>query len=182
MLRANIRLITAYHHDLTQERYKDLFSRDLLYHLMQNSLRIPALHERPGDIPLLAGYFLKMEAASAGKKIAILSPELVRALQKYDFPDNMRELKNLLATAVARQDGGVLTLNALAPHMQEKMAQAVARKGREFFPRRLAEVEREHAARMLSHFHGDRSKTAEALGVDATELDVLLSGEMEGTS
>jgi len=130
VLEADVRFIVASHHDLAREDYKDSFSRDLLYHLMQNSLRIPALHERAGDIPLLADYFLRMEAGCAGKKLSGFSPEFMELLRHYNFPDNVRELRNIIALAVISESGPVLTLDALPRNLLEAIAQSSAEKAK----------------------------------------------------
>lgn len=173
---ANVRIIAASHHDLTQEYYKKMFSRDLLYHLMTNSLRIPALAERPGDIVLLADYFLKGEAKVRGKKIAGFSPELLGLLEQYEFPDNVRELKNIIEGAVAEEPGEVLTVDSLPPHMREMLTRSLDDKSEGFRPRKLAEIQREHVAKMLVYFEGDRAKAAEALGMSEEEMEAVLNG------
>jgi len=173
---ADVRIIAASHLDLTQEYYKKLFSRDLLYHLMTNSLRIPALHERPGDIVLLADYFLKGEAKALGKKIAGFSPELLGLLEQYEFPDNVRELKNIIEQAVGAERGEVLTVDSLPSHMREMLTQSLDDKAEGFRPRKLADIQREHVAKMLVFFEGDRAKAAEALGMDEEEMEAVLSG------
>ena len=176
ILRADVRFIVASHHDLTQEYYKDAFSRDLLYHLMLNSLRIPALHERINDIPLLADYFLKAEAGRVGKKIGVVAPELIELLKQYDFSDNVRELHSILAAAVMNENRDILTLDSLPRHVRETITQARDEKARGFRPRKLVEIEREHVSRMLAYFRNDRPKAAEALGMSVEEMDAILAG------
>jgi DNA-binding NtrC family response regulator len=173
---ANVRIIAASHHDLTQEYHKKMFSRDLLYHLMTNSLRIPALAERPGDIPLLADFFLKGEAKARGKKIAGFSPELLGLLEQYEFPDNIRELKKIIERAVGEEHGEVLTVDSLPPHMKEMLTRSLDDKSEGFRPRKLAEIQREHVAKMLVYFEGDRAKAAEALGMSEEEMEAVLNG------
>lgn len=177
VLKADVRVIAASHHDLTQEYYKKMFSRDLLYHLMLNSLRIPSLQERPGDIPLLADHFLAREAAAAGKKIAAVAQEVLELLRRYDYPDNVRELRNIIAQAVADETGPVLTLDAIAPHTRDMLSRPRGERAPGFHPRRLDEVKRCHACLTLDHFKGDRAKAAEALGVGPDELDALVGRE-----
>jgi len=180
-LAADVRIIAASHHDLTQEYYKKMFSRDLLYHLMTNSLRIPALQDRPGDIPLLAEYFLKVEAKAKSKKITGIDPELMALLRHYDFPDNTRELRNIVAAAVADEEGETLTLDSLPPHVRETLTRVVDEKTRSFRPRPLAEVEREHIERTLAYFNHDLAKAAEALGLSRAAMDDVLGDRKAGS-
>ena len=151
-----------------------MFSRDLLYHLMLSSLRVPSLQERPGDVPLLADHFLKLEAKAAGKNLSGFSPELLKALEGYDFPDNVRELRNIIAKAVADERGEVLTIDSIPPHMRESLSRPRGDKARGFRPRALDEVAREHALLTLEHFKGDRAEAARALGVSGQALEDLL--------
>ncbi len=107
--KADVRMIVASKHDLTRSHHKENFSRDLLYHLMINSIRIPPLRERTGDLPLLLGRFLEEEARRAGKRIAGFAPEALELLERYDYPDNAQELMTIIAGAVAKEDSGTIT-------------------------------------------------------------------------
>jgi DNA-binding NtrC family response regulator len=180
-LKADDRIIAASHYDLTQEYYKKMFSRDLLYHLMTHSLRIPALLRRAGDIPLLTEYFLKIEAKAKSKRVAAVAPELMELLKPYDFPDNVRELRNIIAAAVADEDGEVLGLDSLPPHVRDTLTRAVDEKTKGFRPRRLDEIEREHVAKTLAYFNHERGKAAESLGISEAAMDAVLGGEAKGS-
>jgi DNA-binding NtrC family response regulator len=143
---------------------------------MLNSLRIPALQERTGDIPLLAEYFLKAEAVALGKKITGFSPEFLGLLEQYDFPDNVRELKNIVERAASEEPGDVLTADSLPPHMREMLTRSLDEKAEGFRPRKLVEIECEHVAKMLAYFDGDRARAAEALGMSEEEMETVLNG------
>lgn len=118
--KADVRMIVASKHDLTRSHHKENFSRDLLYHLMINSIRIPPLRERTGDIPLLLGLFLEEEAARAGKRITGFSAECMELLRRYDYPDNVQELMTIVAGAVAKEDSSTITVESLPPHVRER--------------------------------------------------------------
>ena len=180
VLCADVTIIAASHHDLTQEYYKKMFSRDLLYHRMTNSLRIPALQHRPGDIPLLADYFVKVEAKAKGKKIAAVAPELMVLLKHYDFPDNIREQRNIVAAAVADEDGETLTLDSLPHQVRDTLTRAVDERTKGFRPRALAEIEREHIEKTLAYFSHERAKAAEALGLSEEAMDAVLGDPDHG--
>jgi DNA-binding NtrC family response regulator len=178
---ADVRIIAASHHDLTQEYYKKMFSRDLLYHLMTNSLRIPALQYRPGDIPLLTDYFVKVEAKAKSKRITAVAPELMALLNQYDFPDNIRELRNIVAAAVADEDGETLTLDSLPPHVRDTLTRAVDEKAKGFRPRPLAEIEREHIEKTLAYYGHDRAQAAASLGLSLAAMDAALGDRNMGS-
>jgi DNA-binding NtrC family response regulator len=118
--KADVRMIVASKHDLTRSHHKENFSRDLLYHLMINSIRIPPLRERTGDIPLLAGLFLEEEAERAGKRLSGYSAECMELLCRYDYPDNVQELMTIVAGAVAKEDTETITVESLPSYIRER--------------------------------------------------------------
>jgi len=167
----DVRLIVSSTHDLTQPEYKDTFSRDLLYHLMVNSIQIPPLRERAGDIPLLAELFLREELEKTGKKIIGFSDEFLELLQSYSFPTNVQELLTIIALAVANEETDRITVDALSETIRDRIVPSAAVEGLPFMPRKLEEVIREHVARTLEHFGGDHEKSAEELGISLDELE-----------
>ena len=168
---SDVRLIVSSTHDLTRPEYKDSFSRDLLYHLMVNSIQIPPLRERPGDIPLLAKKFLKEETEKTGKKIVGFSDEFLDLIQNYAFPANVQELLTIVALAVANEESDRITVDSLSDAVKERISPAAAVEGLPFMPRKLEEVIREHIARTLEHFSGDREKAAGELGISLDEME-----------
>ncbi len=118
--KADVRMIVASKHDLTRSHHKENFSRDLLYHLMINSIRVPPLRERDGDIPLLAELFLEEEAGRAGKRISGYSAESMELLCRYDYPDNAQELMTIVAGAVAKEDTETITVESLPPYVKDR--------------------------------------------------------------
>ena len=115
----DVRMIVSSTHDLTSRAYEDKFSRDLLYHLMVNSIRIPSLRERVDDILLLAEHFLQEENKRMGKKITGFSREFLEYLKGYSFPDNVQELRTIVASAVASADTNIITEDYLPPYIRE---------------------------------------------------------------
>jgi DNA-binding NtrC family response regulator len=169
--RIDVRMIVSSTKDLTSPEYTETFSRDLLYHLMVNSVKIPPLRERPGDIPLLAQHFLVEESARSGKKIAGFSDEFLDLLAHYPFPNNMQELSTIVAHAVANEESNLITVDSLSSYIRERITPKAKKGARPFVPRRLDEVLREHVALTLQHFGGDRERAAEQLGITLEELE-----------
>jgi DNA-binding NtrC family response regulator len=169
----DVRIIVSSTHDLTSREYKDSFSRDLLYHLMVNSIRIPALRERKGDISLIADHFLGEERERKKKNIKGFSPEFLELLEGYSFPNNLQELKTIIALAVANEESEVLTLDSLSSYIRDRIAPGKTADGQAFVPRRLDEVISGHIRLMLEHYGGDREKTAEGLGISIEELEEI---------
>jgi DNA-binding NtrC family response regulator len=172
-LTADVRLIVSSTEDLTSPEYRGAFSRDLLYHLMANTLRIPPLRERPGDIRLLAEAALGM-AARPGPAIRAISEEALDVLARYPFPCNDAELASIIEGAAMREETDVLMPGSLPEHVLEGRPPATEGGGGDFEPRRLADVERDHVARMVLYCKGDREKAAAELGIPVERVAEIL--------
>jgi DNA-binding NtrC family response regulator len=175
--KSNVRFVVSSSSDLTRDAYQDAFSHDLLYHLMIHSLQVPPLRERREDIPPLLEVFRQQVLKKVPKVIDGFSPEFIELMTRYDFPDNVQELKNIIESAIVNEEGSVVTVAALPPYLRQKIAARGAQGHSEFQPRRLIEVEREHARRMLQYCANDRERAARELGVASAELERLLARE-----
>jgi DNA-binding NtrC family response regulator len=175
----DVRFIAASEEDLTSDRFKNSFSRDLLYHLMVNSIHIPPLRDRKEDIPLLAEFLLKQELEKASKPISGFSPEYLELLKNYDFPDNIQELRTIVAGSIVNEKSERVTVDSLPPYIRKKIIEVEEKEEAEeiFKPRKLSDVKRDHVQKMLEHFGGDREKAAVELGIPLNEIDEILSGK-----
>ena len=97
---SNFRLLAATNRDLEREVKKNRFRLDLFYRLNVFPIYIPPLRERREDIPLLAHYFLKLNAAEAKKSFGEISNVQISKLVQYDWPGNVRELQNIIERGV----------------------------------------------------------------------------------
>jgi two-component system NtrC family response regulator len=109
-LHTDARIIAATHRDLERSISEGSFRSDLYYRLNVVSLKMPALRDRPADIPLLARHFLKQQSDLSGAGPFTISPEAMVALMAYRFPGNVRELENWLERAVVLAETDTLTL------------------------------------------------------------------------
>ncbi len=174
--KANVRMIVSSTHDLTRPEYKDRFSRDLLYHLMVNSIKIPPLRDRAEDIPVLADYFMKEEAEKTGKKVGGFSTELMDLLTGYSYPDNVQELRTIVASAVAGADAETIGPEALPMYIRDLFRQETpVGKGRADIEKLESVIER-HVAQTFEYFGKQKEKTAEALGIPVEEVERLAGG------
>jgi two-component system response regulator AtoC len=100
------RILAATHRDLDRRVEEGDFRQDLFFRLAVARLRVPALRERPEDIPLLAEFLLERIARTLGKPAVRLTPGALTKLREYSWPGNVRELENVLtrAAAVLRTD------------------------------------------------------------------------------
>ena len=103
--RVDVRVLAATNADLQAAIASGDFRQDLYFRLARFPVAVPPLRERRDDIPLLAQHFIAMFAAEMGLEPAPLSPEALNALEAYDFPGNVRELKNILERALIESGG-----------------------------------------------------------------------------
>ncbi|MGQ3904760.1 sigma-54 interaction domain-containing protein [Mixta calida] len=92
----DIRIISATHQNLTDKIQQGLFREDLYYRLNVVPLLLPPLRQREGDVALLLKHFLALHAGKVGRRVAGVSPEVLRLLEAYRWPGNVRELSNLV--------------------------------------------------------------------------------------
>ncbi|MFC1544614.1 sigma-54-dependent transcriptional regulator [Gemmatimonadota bacterium] len=116
---ANVRILVTTHKNLDDSRQKGEFRTDLYFRLCNHKVTLPPLCERKEDIPLLLDHFLAVAARECSKKKPAYHPELITLLENYNFPGNIRELKALVADAVSRHDGRMLSNSAFKSVIQE---------------------------------------------------------------
>jgi transcriptional regulator with GAF, ATPase, and Fis domain len=107
----DVRVVAATNRDLKAAVDAGTFRLDLFYRLNVFPVRVPSLHERKDDIPLLAKYFIERYAASIGKKINKIDKKALALLQAYNWPGNIRELQNVIERAVILCDGETLSID-----------------------------------------------------------------------
>ncbi len=118
-LKVDVRVITATNKDIEKEVQEGGFREDLYYRLNVIPICMPALRERKDDIPLLTDRFLEIYNCAFGKRVT-LSSETQEALIGYDFPGNVRELKNILERLVGLASTDVITLESLPVHISKR--------------------------------------------------------------
>ncbi len=167
ILRSDARVISATHRDLSKEVAAGRFREDLFYRLNVARIVIPPLRDRPEDIPLLAEHILRQVERRHGWGELSLSPEALATICERPWPGNVRQLENALARAVIAARGRTI----LPEHLdaEELLDPAIPASGDpvEGLPLRalLAEVERRAIKRALQACAGNRTKTAERLGI-----------------
>jgi len=118
--RVDVRVVAATHRDLARAIRDGDFREDLYYRLCVFPIRLPPLRERRDDLPELIDHFVKDCTKRYGKRIAGVAPETLELLMGYDFPGNVRELRNLLERAVLMADeGGSVLPEHLPPEVLE---------------------------------------------------------------
>ncbi|MDC9729683.1 MAG: sigma-54 dependent transcriptional regulator [Methyloprofundus sp.] len=166
----DIHLLSATHKDLAQLVHDNLFRQDLYYRINVIELNVPALRERAEDIPLLIQHFLtKLINHQPDIK---LSKQAIKALQKYSFPGNVRELENILERTVALHEQGDiseqdLNLQNHSSHTSNQANHAVSNNSLEEY---LEGIEKQLISDVLEQNNGDKISTAEQLGMSFRSL------------
>jgi DNA-binding NtrC family response regulator len=165
---ADVRILSATNTDLDKAIEAGRFRRDLYYRLSISSILLPPLRERKGDVELLAYHFLDKYCAANGKVIRSIAEEVMEILEGHDFPGNVRELENVIASAVVLETGETLSLSSLAPPLRAAAARSgiVPREVR----RTLADMEAEHIRAVMESTSGNRSAAARILGISRMGL------------
>ncbi len=165
--KVDIRLIAATHQDMAERVRARQFRADLYYRISTLPLLIPALRERPRDIPLIAEALLRQLAQDLGRPGLVLTPGAQAALQGYAWPGNIRELRNVLERAVLLTSHAALEAADLhfspgglsAPNPSEDELSLT-----------LREVERRHIERVLAAEEGHVGRAAQRLGIPRSSL------------
>jgi formate hydrogenlyase transcriptional activator len=154
--RVDVRVVAATNQDLSKQVAERAFRSDLYYRLNVFPIQIPALRERPEDIPLLVRYFVQRFSRSLNKAVEYIPADVMDALSSYSWPGNIRELENLLERAVLLSPGKELRV----PLSEIKSTSAVAAESSSSSPSSasltssistLEEAERQHILRALKH-------------------------------
>jgi len=164
--RTDARVTAATHQDLEELIAERRFREDLYYRLRVVEICIPPLRDSVGDIPLLAEQMLRRAGVALGLPTPVLSPEALAQLVAHRWPGSVRELENCLMRAVVVASGGVIRPEHLS------MSSPAEAKG----PRvpSLADLEREHVARVLQMAEGHKGRAADLLGVSRPRLNRLI--------
>jgi DNA-binding NtrC family response regulator len=170
--RADVRLVSATHHDLFAMVADGRFREDLFYRLSTFPIHLPPLRERRGDLPLLAQALL---ARVSPQRPLELAPAALAALARHPFPGNVRELRNVLERAALLTDGAVIgadvvdrALSTGLPRSAAGRLGATAHLPPAALPLRHAEREALRAA--LASHQGNRAALAQALGISLRTL------------
>ena len=165
--RADVRVIAATHRDLDALVRQGSFREDLFFRLNVVDVRVPALAERPEDVPLLAEHFVTRLRARTGKAIEGVGEDAMGCLMAYGFPGNVRELENILERAFVLCQGARIELEHL-PQAARTCAVQVAPAGRRGAP--APQVQAAAVRDALRRHGGNRTAAAQELGIHRVTL------------
>jgi DNA-binding NtrC family response regulator len=167
VITVDVRIIAATNADLMQRVREGRFREDLYYRLNVIEIRMPALRERSDDIPVLIKHYLDIFAKEAGKTIKEIDYEAMQALLAYDWPGNIRELRNTIERATVLADGEVITIHDLPDKFRTLDVEGISTSS---LRQALDNFEREYIRRSLAESKGNKESAATKLGIDLATL------------
>ncbi len=162
----DFRLICATNRNLSDRIKTGKFRKDLLFRINVFAIELPALRQMREDIELIAAHHARRLCARMGRTPAIMSRELLAALKQYDFPGNVRELRNIIEHLLISQRGEELSVEGLERLLSSTPAAAAPLELKDA----VAQFEAEYIQRVLKDSSGNMSKAAEILGLDRSYL------------
>lgn len=184
LLKVDVRVLAASNKDLMKEIEKGTFREDLYYRLNVVPIVVPPLRERREDIPLLIRHFMKLHAEEQGLRTKEVTPDAMAVFQQYEWPGNIRELRNLIERLMIMVPGNVIdgaqatmTLQVKAPGAVAAATPAVQTAASPLFTQPFDSLrdarnafEKEYIARKLREHHWNISRTAEDLKIERSHL------------
>jgi Nif-specific regulatory protein len=165
--KVDVRILAATNRNLQEEVQKGLFREDLFFRLNVVEIHLPPLRQRTGDIPLLANEFLKKAAANYKRTVRSINSRAMQLLLAHPWHGNVRELQNVLERAVVLCEGEEVQEQDL--QLQHVRESDLLESGLT-----LEEFERKLVERTLKEMKGNRTQTAETLGVSLRWLQYRL--------
>jgi two-component system nitrogen regulation response regulator NtrX len=165
-IKVDVRVVSATNKDLGEEVKKGTFREDLYFRLNVIPIRVPALRERAEDIPALVEHFLELFAAEYGQQKKEIAPNALKALQRYAWPGNIRELKNVLERLVIMTPSRIIPSVDIIPSETARadyFSFTLLKDARDAF-------ERDFILKKLEENSWNISKTAEVLDIERSNL------------
>lgn len=172
-VKVDVRILTATNDDLALSVRKGEFREDLYHRLNEFKLTVPPLRERGKDLYEFLDFFRTSANEELQRNVSGFDDEVMRLFEQYDWPGNLRELKNVVKRAVLLSPGDKVTLSALPAEMIENMraVQAKEKTAGVYDLKALQEVqEREMILKTLQEVRYNKSKAARILNIDRKTL------------
>src|SRR5579884_110382 len=174
VIKVDVRVIAASNKNLAQEIEKGHFRDDLFYRLNVLPIDVPPLRERREDIPILVRHFILLNAEEQGLKVKQVTSEAMDLLQQYEWPGNIRELRNLIERLLIMVPGNVIEAShgAMSLHSRPAAAPAGSLLTKHYDSLRDARnaFEKEYISRKLREHNWNISRTADDLKIERSHL------------
>jgi transcriptional regulator with GAF, ATPase, and Fis domain len=165
-IKVDVRVIAATNRDLAIAVADGRWRADLFFRLRVFPIEVPPLRERREDIPLLVWYFVTRRRAALGRNVSRIPDQTMTALQRYDWPGNIRELENVIERALILSPGETLVVDERSLTVPDRLRPVSGTS-------RLEEIERAHILKVLSDCGwriSGRGNAAERLGMNRSTL------------
>jgi len=174
-IKVDVRLVAATNKDLAKLVSDGKFREDLFFRLTVVQLTMPPLRQRKEDIPLLVHAFLKQFAEENGKPVAEITPEAMDALLRYDWPGNVRKLRNVIENCVVMTSGPKIGLRNIPAEVREATNGGGTLASSKFIPAKgskfnLHETEHRLILQALEDTGGNVTQAAKKLGISRRTL------------
>lgn len=171
-IKVDVRLIAATNKTLANEVQQQKFREDLYYRINVIYLKVPPLRERKDDIAPLVDTFVRQYAVLNAKKIRGIEKKALEALVRYDWPGNIRELKNIVERMVVLSSEDMLTLEQIPEDVRQGRTPVVETKGNVPLQgiTKITDAEKELIRNALLETKGNKSNAAEQLGISRRTL------------
>jgi two-component system response regulator HydG len=172
-IKVNVRLLSATNRDLEEQIASGSFRRDLYHRLKVVTVRLPDLTERAQDIPLLIEHFIKQMSKKHAKPVSGISTAARRRLLAYEWPGNVRQLRNIIESMVVVDFDGVLDADDLPSELSETSEQPVEPTAgglESLVGKPLEEIEKLFIAETLRMTGANREEAAKMLGIGERTL------------
>jgi len=167
----DVRIISATNHDLVGLVEDKKFRQDLYFRVKGVSLVVPALKDRPEDIPEFINYFIEEAACETGSKVSGISDPAKQLLVAYSWPGNIRQLRNCVRTMVVMCDGDELDVKDIPPEIyQVRQLTGQTRPVGDLGGMSLNELEKQAIIDTLARTDNNREKAAKILGIGERTL------------
>jgi two-component system, NtrC family, response regulator HydG len=171
-VKVDVRIITATNDDLAESVKNGDFREDLYHRVNEFKLRVPSLRERHEDFNEFLNHFRESANRELGRNVKGFSNEVLALFDKYDWPGNLRELKNVVKRSVLLTVGDEVTMDTISPEMVEGVRQGTLSRGPQIYDlKALQEAqEREIILKTLKEVRYNKSKAARILNIDRKTL------------
>ena len=167
----DVRIISSTNHDLTKLIEEKKFRQDLYFRIKGVNISVPALRDRAEDIPVLTEYFLEEAAAEIGSAVTGITEAALMILMSYDWPGNIRQLRNCIRTMVVMCDRDKLDVQDIPPEIvQRRQLLPGSRAPRDLAGVSLNELEKQAIIDTLAKTGNNREKAAKILGIGERTL------------
>lgn len=164
-IKLDFRLISATNKDLL-DKFQDSFRDDLFYRISTIILRVPPLRDRKSDLPNLISFFIKQSSKKLGIEIKDMDKNVMEYLLDYDYPGNIRELKNIIERLVVLSENGLITKDTLFVDSKTYDQEGKAISLKEF----REDVESKYIAKIIESCDGNITQASKVLNISRRQL------------